>query len=94
MDAPLDRYSTSEMMRCFAHCYGVEAFVGLLASDSYFEPLRISDLEGARYHGGIQSRFPELDDAERAWVEDFNARARERWDSSRWPGTKSEVVVR
>jgi hypothetical protein len=86
MVAPLSRPMYVEYMRAFAHCFGLETYIKITDK---FEPLRVSDLESARYDHKIATRFPRLDDDERAWIENFNRRGA----ALRWPGTNKKVVV-
>jgi hypothetical protein len=87
MQAPLRREMFMEYMRAFARCFGLEKYMQVQAER--FEPLRLSDLEGARYDDKVARRFPLLDDEERAWIEDFNRRG----SALRWPGTNMTVKV-
>jgi hypothetical protein len=81
LQAPLTKEATAEMMRCFAHCYGLEKY--MMVMSDHFEPLRADDCELFRYYSRSRARFPEIDVAERQWIADFNAQARGYFDFSR-----------
>lgn len=93
LQAPLSSYVTEEYKRAFAHVFGLETYMRIWSTGTWPELIRVAELEAARYDGKIQRRFPRLDEAERAWIEDFNAQVTTYTKGQRWPGTNGLVVV-
>ena len=71
LEAPLIPEAVEEMKRAFAHCFGIERYVQVWG----YDPIDLEKCRLLRYSSGHRG-FPPLDEAEEAWVEEFNARLR------------------
>lgn len=67
----------AEYMRAFAHCFDTETVLTLWEGPSD-DPIRLADVERFYQLYGGQGNWGWLDERERAWIRDFNKRARAR----------------
>lgn len=74
-EMPLPTEHFHEYARAFAHCIEFETFVKIFC-DGHSEPIHLSAVEQFYYRYGGRGGWGWLDDAEREWIRQFNAKYR------------------
>jgi len=94
MEGPLSRDALAEMMRCFAHCYGLKKLAELCKDEGQYGPyIDLNAVQEFRFRKQT-GRFPAIDDAEIAWIKWANRECKRiNTPPELWPGLGLPVVV-